>query len=214
MSESEGEKNGLALLIPGSVSIEIQERVEAHIKVSLSHGIDEIALRRAVGMMLRAFGVNGRDVNFKETPRRVTALWKEWLKSRELALPVFPTRGKGMVTLRNHRAITVCPHHLLPVELRADVAYIPQGHVVGISKLARVVNLVAGSFMLQEHISEFVVQLLDTLLLPKGVLVRVIGQHGCMRLRGVYSEGDIVTTNMSGVYLTDEKARSEVFNSL
>lgn len=208
------DKTGLAKLIPGAVSVEIQETLKARITVKLTHEVDLAKLRRGVSTMLQSMGLDGGEPNFKDTPRRVTNLWNEWLKPQSLELPVFPDAGGGMVTLIDHQAVTVCPHHLLPVTIRADVAYIPSGHCVGISKLARVVNLAAASFMLQEDISKFVVGLLDSLLLPKGVWCRVVGEHGCMKLRGVKSTGRLATTNMTGVFLTDEKARSEVFQSL
>ena len=210
------ETDKLKSLIPGEVEIEINPTHSARISIKVAHDIDKVGLQRAASAMLRSFGLNGGRENFKDTPKRIMQMWSDWLAPQTLDLPVFttPSTSSGMVLLRNHSAVTVCPHHLLPVEVTVDVGYLPQNHVVGISKLPRFVNAVCGSFMLQEHISEFIAQTLDCLLQPKGVVCRVRGTHGCMHLRGVRSTGDILTTTCTGVFLTDDKARNEFVQSV
>lgn len=200
-------------LIPGNVVLTIHPRVEAVIEIKISHIYNDRAMARAVKAMLLAMGLDLRDGNFNDTPARVARMWGEWLQPRSFKLPVFPTPSEGMVTLVGHKTTTVCPHHLLPVELTVDLAYIPQGTTVGISKLARLVDFVCTSFTLQENIGEFATSLLQALLLPKGAYCRVRGKHGCMRLRGIRSTGEIVTTSEKGIFLSDEKSRVDFHNA-
>ena len=196
-------------IIPGYLDINIIPMQSGVIKIEATRHFNSIGVTRAVSQLLRGFGINTQDGNFKDTPRRVTKMWSEWMRPQELKLAVFNTSSRGAVTLCGHEAISVCPHHLLPFTMSVDLAYIPQHHVVGLSKLARLVDLTCASFVLQEHIPQFIVEVLSTLLLPKGVICRVKAQHGCMRMRGVKTTGVVSTVALDGVYLTDEKARAE-----
>lgn len=195
-------------LVPG-MEVKINERGTADLHFEATRTFNRLAVKRAVTQLLKGFGVNTQDENFKGTPERVTKLWAEWMKSHDLKMSAFSTVSEGAVTLVGHSSISVCPHHLLPYTMVVDVGYIPQGWAVGLSKLPRLVDLACGAFILQEHIGEFVVQVLNALLLPRGVMCRVRGTHGCMRLRGVKTTGFVATSAMRGVYLTDEKARAE-----
>lgn len=204
----------LEQLIPGKVKVSLVPRKEANLAVQISHVVNQVALQRSIRLFIDALGIDHTTENFKETPRRVARLWSEWLKPKEISIKVFTHPGDGMVILRNHRTMSVCPHHLLPIEYRANVAYLPSEHAVGLSKLPRLVNFAAGSFMLQEHVSEFVVELLNMLLLPKAVACMTIGTHGCMRYRGIMTEGDTAYTALRGIFVTDEKARMEFYEAI
>jgi GTP cyclohydrolase I len=199
----------LERMLPGYAQIKITEN-EATIHLETTRHYNSVAVQRAISLLLKGLGVEHiEDPNFSGTAKRVEKMYREWLAPKDLKLATFPSNSGGAVTLIGHTATSMCPHHLLPFHVRVDLAYIPQGFVVGLSKLSRLVDLVAASFVLQEHIGEFVVGLLDALLLPRGAICRVRGSHGCMRLRGVKTDGEIATTALRGVFLTDEKARSE-----
>lgn len=198
-------------LLHNGFKIDLVERDHATLSLAMSHNVSEQGVRSAITSLLKNFGVDSRDVNFRETPRRVSKLWAEWLKPRTLELKTFPSPAEDMVTLVGHRALSVCPHHLLPFDLVCDIAYIPTNHVVGLSKLARLVDFTCGSFLLQENITQLMAEVLNSLLLPRGVAVRVKGTHGCMKHRGVRTEGHVVTSAMRGVFMTDEKARQEFY---
>jgi GTP cyclohydrolase I len=115
----------------------------------------------------------------------------------------------GMVILRGHKVHGVCPHHLMPVEMRAYVAYIPHRTVLGLSKLARVVEEHLTGPILQEDLTERIAEALKNRTDPKGVGVVIVGRHGCMRHRGVETDADIITSSMRGVFLTNGNAREE-----
>ncbi len=203
----------IAELLHTGLKVTLTERDKAVLSLSMTHGtISEQGIKNAVASLLRNFGVDLRDPNFIETPRRVSKLYSEWLKPKTLEIKSFPSPSDDMVCLVNHRCISVCPHHLLPFDLVVDIAYIPTGHVVGLSKLARLANFASGSFLLQENITQLNAEVLNSLLLPKGVAVRVTGVHGCMRYRGVFTEGHVTTSAMRGTFMTDEKARSEFYH--
>lgn len=202
----------LERLLPRGMEVQLDPHHKAVLTINKKHNINVIGFDRAVRNFIGNLGLDIKDVNLKDTPRRVTKLWTEWLKPQTLELKTFPGKS-GMVILKNHRFISVCPHHLLPFEMIGSVAYVPQDHVLGISKLPRMLNFAGVGMMLQESITEFCADLLDTLLQPRGVAVSVTGIHGCMRLRGVESGGSITTTAVRGVFLTDEKARSEFLHT-
>lgn len=200
-------------LTPAGMKIELVQKKHAVLSLKASHGFTDKGVKNAVSRMLSCLGMDTRDPNLKDTPRRVAHMWAEWLTPKTLDLTCFESESSSLVTLNNHKSVSVCPHHMLPFELMFNIAYIPQDYVLGLSKLSRLANFVSGSFMLQEHISELVCELLNVLVQPKGVAVSVRGVHGCMRLRGVMSEGSTNTVTLKGVFLTDEKARAEFYHA-
>lgn len=169
---------------------------------------DELILA-GVSYILRGLEVDLDDRNYKDTPDRVLRWYKELLNPRPTdAVPFFGEERDEMVVLRNHATTGICPHHLLPVEFTVSVGYIPQGNVVGLSKLARMVNSSLDKPLLQETLAPLVAdRLMGIGALGAGCIVR--GRHGCMRLRGVKTSGDVVTSAMRGVFLTKPEARAE-----
>jgi GTP cyclohydrolase I len=126
-------------------------------------------------------------------------------------LPPDAAKRAGIVLLRHHRAFGVCPHHLLPFEMSANVAYIPGHKVFGLSKLARAVESQLSAPILQEELTQAIVDMLVSELDPKAAGCVIAGVHGCMRCRGVKSTGDVVTSNMYGQFLLNPAAREELF---
>jgi len=196
-------------MIPGINQLKVSQHQGLEMHLEATRTFNQTVVKRTVFQMLRGFGINTNDENFKGTPDRVCKMWSEWLSPKTLKLKVFSSDTKGAVIVTGHKAVSVCPHHLLPFQMVVDVAYIPTGYVVGLSKLPRLVDIVASSFVLQEHIPEIIVKILSALLTPRGVICRVRAKHGCMRLRGVRTSGKVTTTAVEGVFLTDEKARHE-----
>lgn len=171
--------------------------------------IDEKKLQTGARFLLEGMGVDLNDPNFKGTPARVAKMYRELLSPKESRWAVFPARQSDLILLRGHRVVALCPHHLLPVELTAAVGYIPNDKVVGLSKLARVVEVQLVRPIMQEDLAHDIAAALDEQLKPKGVGVVLAGTHGCMRLRGVQTDGDIVTSVMRGVLLLNPNARQE-----
>lgn len=169
--------------------------------------------------ILQGLGVSIDDPNFRGTPERVARAYMEmcvglWAgqEIEELFAATFPSTYDQMIVARGVSAVGLCPHHLLPVEYTIHVAYIPngEGSVVGISKLARLSKLLAARPVLQEQLTEDIANELQSHLDPVGVGVIVIGQHSCMRLRGVQDDrASIVTSVMLGAMRDCSPARTE-----
>ena len=171
--------------------------------------LDRQKIEDATKLLLEGLGQDPKDVNFKDTPRRVYRLWRELLGPKRVTYTTFPSSHRSMVVLRGHRIHGVCPHHLLPVEMFVYVGYIPDKKVLGLSKLARVAEEQLVAPITQEALTDSVAARLEEVLSPKGVAVVISGRHGCMRHRGVRTEADIVTSSMSGVFMTNPPAREE-----
>lgn len=165
-------------------------------------------------LVLEGIGVNLYDRNFKDTPRRVAKVYQEMFTPKRNNMRTFLERYDQMLILRNHEVHTLCPHHLLPVVMRVHVAYIPNGRVLGLSKLARAVESQLTQPIMQETLTQRVVQELHDRLSPKGVACIAIGTHGCMRHRGVRTGGDVVSSAVSGVFLTNPSTKEEFLRLL
>jgi GTP cyclohydrolase I len=195
--------------LPGHLTVDVEPQHSLTMKLKLVHTPSEVGIRNAMFAFIRALGLDLKSQHFSESPARLTKLWMEWMRDREITVKAFQSSADDMVTMVAHRVVTLCPHHFLPVEMICDLSYIPSGWVVGLSKLPRILDLVGGSFVLQEEFTHTVVKIVEALLMPRGIACRVRARHGCMRLRGVRTPGWVVTSSLKGVMLTDEKARVE-----
>jgi GTP cyclohydrolase I len=178
--------------------------------------MDEKLISRGVTLILK--GLLGpewsSDPNYEETPRRVTAFYKEMFCKRNYTITTFPGENKQMIILSHLVAWTLCPHHLLPVELDVSLAYIPDGQVVGVSKLARLVMNHFTEPTLQEDLTDSVADELMGKLQPAplGAAVLIYGRHDCMRIRGVKTNSTIITSAMRGVFLEKADVKDEFLN--
>ena len=173
--------------------------------------------------IMEALGLDITDPNFIETPKRVSKLYKEIFvglsensekSMEEILTKVFPCTFNEMVVTRNIESWSMCPHHFLPVKLKVDLAYIPDKSVVGLSKMPRIVHLLAAKPSLQEQLTIDIANTIDVMLKPKGVIVRITGEHLCMKMRGVKSNGtDVVTTSFLGCF-ENLVSRTEFFTAI
>ena len=149
--------------------------------------------------------------NFRDTPKRVEAVYNTLLKMKMPELKTFPLRGKpGMILIKNYIAWSFCPHHLLPVKYTCRVGYIPSKEVLGLSKPARIIDWVCSKLLLQEEMPYAIVQVIDEKLDPKGCGCIIQGEHMCMQMRGIKSPCvSAVSSFMSGVFLISEATRQE-----
>ncbi len=170
--------------------------------------MNEEKIEASVRLLLEGLEVDPNDRNYKDTPARVLRFYKELFETPDLDVPFFDEIYDEMVVLRNHTAWGVCPHHLLPVHYTVHCCYISSGRVMGLSKLARIVNTCIKGPMLQEALAVHVVKFLMAST-AKGAGCVVIGQHCCMQMRGVKTSGEVVTSAMRGALLTDLNARQE-----
>lgn len=166
-------------------------------------------MEKGVELILRGMGADLNDPNFTATPRRVARMFEELLTPEKNSWATFPARAADMVVLTGHKVTGLCPHHLQPVEITAHVGYIPNKLTVGLSKLARAVEDSLTRPIMQEELADEVADVLEKRLEPKGCGVILSGVHGCMRHRGVKTDGVVVTSVMRGVFLLNPTARME-----
>ena len=176
--------------------------------------IDLHAAERAVADLLVALGQNPDDEHTRDTPRRVAAAYAEMLTPRSFSLTTFPN-DEGydeLVLARDIPFHSLCQHHLLPFKGVAHVGYLPGDRILGLSKLARVVELFARDLQVQERLTKQVADWLQAQLAPKGVGVVLEAEHLCMSLRGVQAAGSrTVTSALHGLLRQDHRSRAEFF---
>lgn len=177
--------------------------------------IDHEAAEAAVRDLLRALGYDVTDEeaeHLRDTPRRVAAAYAELLTPRPFSLTTFPNEEgyDELVLVRDISFHSLCQHHLLPFHGIAHVGYLPAGRILGLSKLARVVEHFARRLQVQERLTQQVAECLDRNLRPKGVGVVLEAEHECMSLRGVRSPGSrTITSALRGQLRTDPSTRLE-----
>lgn len=182
--------------------------------------IDKGGVERAIHDLLVAIGEDPTREGLAFTPRRVAEMYTEILggvaQDPETFLEVgFEEAHHEMVLLRDIPFYSMCEHHLLPFHGAAHVAYIPRGRVVGISKLARVVDSLARRPQLQERLTSQIADLLDHKLQPLGVAVVVEAEHLCMTMRGIKKPGShVVTSANRGVFRQNPATRAEFLSLL
>lgn len=170
------------------------------------------AAERAVHDLLVALGKDPADEHLAETPRRVARAYEEMLTPREFELTTFPNDENydELVVARSIPFHSLCEHHMLPFQGVAHVGYLPGERILGLSKLARVVELFARDLQVQERLTKQVADWLQDRLAPKGVGVVVQAEHLCMSLRGVQASGSrTVTSAMHGIIRDDARCRAE-----
>jgi GTP cyclohydrolase I len=176
--------------------------------------VDLPAAERAVAALLRALGRDPASEHLADTPRRVADAYAELLSGRPFDLTTFPN-DEGydeLVLARDLPVQSLCEHHLLPFRGVAHVAYLPGSRILGLSKLARVVELFAGDLQVQERLTQQVAGWLQENLAPRGVGVVIEAEHLCMSLRGVRAAGARTTTSaLRGVLRDDARSRQEFF---
>lgn len=184
------------------------------------HNVDHEAIEKAVRDILIAVGEDPDRQGLEETPARVARMYKELFSGlsqdpAEHLEVLFDEKYDEMVILRDVPFNSVCEHHLLPFIGKAHVAYLPKGKVVGISKLARVVNAIARRPQVQERMTVQIADLIMEKLDARGVAVILEASHSCMTVRGVKKPGSVmVTSAMRGLFKSNLATRSEAINLL
>ncbi len=177
---------------------------------------DLAELENAVRTILRAVGEDNSRDGLLDTPRRVAKMYKEMFAGLDLDpgrhLDVtFPEEYDELVLVRDINFTSMCEHHLLPFSGVAHVAYLPNGRVTGLSKLARVVDEVARRPQVQERMTTTIADLIETKLQTRGVAVVVRAEHSCMSIRGIRKPGSsTVTCSLRGIYRSDAARRAEI----
>ncbi|HEY7223442.1 MAG TPA: GTP cyclohydrolase I FolE [Micromonosporaceae bacterium] len=176
---------------------------------------DLAAAERAAADFLRALGLSLEDSGLAGTPRRMAHAYAELLTPREFDLTTFPNDDgyDELVLVRDIPVASICEHHLLPFHGRAHVGYLPSDRILGLSKLARLVEMHAHGPQVQERLTKQIADWLDTRLHPRGVGVVIEAEHMCMTLRGVEAAGArTVTSTLLGALRADARSRAEFLN--
>lgn len=179
-------------------------------------------VERAVRTLIAAAGDDPAREGLADTPARVARAYAEWFSGYAIHPAALLERVfseaedyQETVLLKDIPLVSTCEHHLAPITGRAHVAYRPNGRVVGISKLARLVDAYARRLQLQERLTNQIARTLDEVLQPKGVAVIVEASHGCMSTRGVNQHGvSMVTKAWLGDFRADPDLRRELMSSI
>ena len=176
--------------------------------------LDLDAAERAITDLLVALGRDPDDEHLADTPARVARAYGELLTPRPFTMTTFPNDEQydELVLAKDIPFHSLCQHHLLPFKGVAHVGYLPGERILGLSKLARVVERFARDLQVQERLTKQVADWLQEHLAPKGVGVVLEAEHLCMSLRGVQASGSrTVTSALHGVLRSDPRSRAEFF---
>jgi len=180
--------------------------------------VDKVKIRKAVSLLLEAIGEDPQRDGLLETPDRVARMYEEIFGQGEqnprIALrKKFDEHHHEVVLVKDISFFSMCEHHLMPFFGRAHVAYIPDGSIVGISKLARVVESFARRPQVQERMTSQIADVINEELKPQGVAVVCEAVHTCMTMRGVKQPGaSVVTSAMRGAFVKDIRTRTEIMS--
>jgi GTP cyclohydrolase IA len=175
-------------------------------------------IERAVREILLAVGEDPKRAGLKNTPKRVAAMYAELLAGmqqnpREHVRSIFTEKYDEVVLLRDIPFYSICEHHLMPFIGSAHVAYLPSGLVIGVSKLARIVDCFSRRLQVQERLTDQIADFLMNSLKPQGVAVVLEASHSCMTIRGVKKPGSImVTSSLRGIFRKDPRSREEIMS--
>lgn len=201
--------------------MEIDENKIYDIAQFLESGINQETIEQAVYEILQAVGEDPNREGLKGTPNRVARMYAELLagyRTDPIALvneALFDVHYDEMVLVRNIEFYSLCEHHLLPFLGRAHVAYIPNGHVIGLSKIPRIVDMFSRRLQIQERMTRQIAEFIDTLLEPKGVAVVVEGVHMCSMIRGVKKhDASMTTSTMMGLFRNNPATRQEFLDNI
>jgi GTP cyclohydrolase I len=184
--------------------------------VEAPHDIDLAAAESAARALLQALAIDLTSESVRDTPRRIAQTYAELLSPAPFAPTTFPNDGgyDELVVVTGIPFHSLCEHHLLPFTGVAHVAYLPGDRIIGLSKLARVVESFARSLQVQERLTTQVAGWLDEHLRPKGVGVVLEAEHLCMSLRGVQKPGSRTVTSALLGHLRDDPRTRQEFLSL
>lgn len=193
------------------------ERVRAVTNVEPHSSFDHEKIQRAVRLLFEGIGLDPDDPRIVGTPERVARMYDEifaglLVDPADVIDTTFDEGHDEIVIVRDIPFASICEHHLIPFVGRAHVGYLPakNGHVTGLSKLARLVDVIAKRPNLQERITAEVADTLERVLDPRGVIVQIEAEHFCMTMRGVRKPGAMtVTSAVRGCIRQDARTRTE-----
>ena len=173
----------------------------------------------SIKKLLYKIGENPEREGLLKTPERVSKSMEfltngyEKNPSEILKSAMFSESYSQMVLVKDIELYSLCEHHMLPFFGKAHIAYIPNGHIVGLSKIPRIVDVFSRRLQVQERLTDEIKDCIQETLNPKGVAVVIEAQHLCMQMRGVQKQhSSTITSAFSGIFMSDEKTRAEFMN--
>lgn len=189
-----------------------------------NNGINEEEIAKYFKEILeKGLHLDLNDPNFIETPKRFAKAYGEIFSGlghtkediEKIFKTCFPTNYKGMVFEKNITVFSMCPHHFLPVRYEVAVGYIPDGCGVGLSKLVRIIELLAKRPALQETFTQEIVELIEKHMHTQGAICMVRGEHYCMQMRGVKQKDVSTTTSAAnGCFITKPEMELKFYESI
>ena len=187
-----------------------------------SERFDEDKIARGVELILEGIGEDTDRGGLKETPHRVARMFREICAGvgedpTSLVTVVEGADFDEMIMVRDIPLSSLCEHHLIPFNGRAHVAYVPNkaGHITGLSKIARVVDVLAKKPQVQERLTTEIADTIERALEPRGVFVVIEAEHLCMTMRGIKKPGSVtVTSAVRGLFRTDARTRQEAMDHI
>ena len=182
------------------------------------NGLDELATHYKE--ILKLLGENPEREGLEKTPMRVAKTMQVLTRGytqdphKVLTDALFEEKYNQMVIVKDIDFFSMCEHHILPFYGKAHVAYIPNGKITGLSKIARVVDIFSHRLQVQERLTEQVMQCINDTLKPQGVMVVIEAKHMCMQMRGVEKQNSITTTSAYSGVFESSKTRNEFMNLL
>jgi len=181
--------------------------------------MDMVKIEKGMEMIIEALGKNVDRKKLKDTPKRVAKMYEEIFSGidvdpKKVLGKVFKEEFNELVLVKDINFYSICEHHFLPFFGKAHVAYLPDGNnVVGISKIARLVDVLSKRPQLQERMTNQIVDIIMDVLTPQGAMAIIEAEHMCMIMRGIKKPGTkIVTSAMRGIFLRDLRTRTEALN--
>lgn len=172
--------------------------------------MDQKKIEQSTKQLLIGINENIKREGIKDTPKRVAKAWIELMNKKAFELTTFDSQGYDeMIISKNIKYYTFCEHHLLPFFGKAHIGYIPNKKIVGLSKLARVVDYYSKGLNTQEYLTNNIADLLNDKLLPEGLGVVIEGRHLCQEMRGIKKKGCMITSSLKGVFLNDLAVKKE-----
>ena len=184
-------------------------------RATIETTVDQAGVRDAVRRIIEAIGEDPSREGLLDTPRRIAEMYEELFTGlhedpREVLSTSFQESHREMIILKNIPFYSLCEHHFLPFHGQAHVGYVPQGRIVGASKIARVVDILARRPQLQERLTGQVADAITEALSPDGVAVVIEAEHLCMTMRGVQKPGTtLITSAIRGAFRRRAVTRSE-----
>lgn len=192
------------------------DRLEKQLETNGHKTVSDQEMRQSIRTLLTELGEDPDREGLRDTPKRVSKAWQFLTSGYDQSLEellngaIFNENSHEMVLVRDITLFSTCEHHMLPIIGHAHVAYIPNGKVIGLSKIARICEMFARRLQVQERLTGQVADALQEVLKPQGVAVVIEATHMCMVMRGVQKPGSWTTTSaMRGVFADDARTRQE-----